>query len=276
MQSRIDAMRNDRKRLLAEANRELQGGDDRAAVALYRRVLLEEPRNVAVALKAAPLLARTSGQFEAWQLFRMASQELMRARRREECLAALKEACRCVPHEFEAWRLRSELELKLGREDGAFETLLEGRRAFRSPHDRAQAIALLERARQIEPWDLEVGLDLARLYARTEQRHAALELLELLSLRAEAKDLRRIGALRFRITWAPRDFWAWLGAHFVQAAPQGMRGTEESLELELLDPVLPAALEGGRARPDPTLPLVETVSPDDDPDTWRSDERIQN
>ena len=89
MQSRIDAMRNDRKRLLAEANRELQGGDERAAVVLYRRVLLEEPRNVAVALRAAPLLARTSGQFEAWPLFRMASLELMRARRREECLAAL-------------------------------------------------------------------------------------------------------------------------------------------------------------------------------------------
>ena len=265
-------MRNDRKRLLAEANRELQDGDVRSAIKLYRRVLLEEPRNVAVALRAAPLLAREGGSFEAWQLFRMASQELMRARRREECLAALKEACRCVPHEFEAWRLRSELELKLGREDAAFETLLEGRRAFRQPHARAQAIALLERARQIEPWDLEVGLDLAQLYARTDQRHAALELLELLGLRAEAHDLRRVARLRFRITGSPRDLWAWIGAHFTQ--PSRLAPPAEPLELELLDPILPAEVEGRRARPEPTLPLVETVSPDDDPDTWRADERI--
>jgi tetratricopeptide (TPR) repeat protein len=263
-------MRNGRKRLLAEANRELQDGDVRAALALYRRVLLEEPRNAAVALRAAPLLARIGSDFESWQLFRMASQELMRARRREECLAALKEACRCVPHEFEAWRLRSELELKLGREDAAFETLLEGRRAFRQPQGRAQAIALLERARQIEPWDVEVGLDLARLYAKTDQRHAALELLELLALRAEAHELRRVAARRVLITWALRDFWAWIRAHFAKPAPRP--APDESLELELLDPILPAAVEG-RSRPEPTLPLVETVSPDDDPDTWRADFR---
>ena len=271
MQARIEEMRNDRKRLLAEANRELQEGDERAAIALYRRVLLEEPRNVAVALRAAPLLARTGGHFDAWQLFRMASQELMRARRREECLAALKEACRCVPYEFDAWRLRSELELKLGREDAAFETLLEGRRAFRSQHNRAQAIALLERARAIEPWDLEMGLDLARLYARTDQPHAALELLDLLSLRAEAKNLRRVAALRFRITLRPRDAWAWVTS--LWARPTETLPTEE-LELELLDPILPAAVSGDRAKPEPTLPLVETVSHEDDPDTWRPDERI--
>jgi tetratricopeptide (TPR) repeat protein len=272
LHSRIDAMRNDRKRLLAEANRELQDGNVRAAIALYRRVLLEEPRNAAVALRAAPLLARIGGDFEAWQLFRMASQELMRARRREECLAALKEACQHVPHEFEAWRLRSELELKLGREDAAFATLLEGRRAFRQPQGRAQAIALLERARQIEPWDLEVGLDLAQLYAKTAQKHAALELLELLSLRGETQDLRRVAAQRVRITFALGDLWAWIRTHFAKPAPSAP--APELLELELLDPILPAAVEGNRSKPEPTLPLVETVSPDDDPDTWRADERI--
>jgi tetratricopeptide (TPR) repeat protein len=273
VQSRIDAMRNDRKRLLAEANRELQEGDERAAIVLYRRVLLEEPRNVAVALKAAPLLARTATSFEAWQLFRMASQELMRARRREECLAALKEACRCVPHEFEAWRLCSELELKLGREDAAFATLLEGRRAFRSAPFRPQAIALLERARQLEPWDLEIGLDLARLYSQTDQRHAALELLELLSLRAEGEDVRRVAALRFRITRSPRELWRWA---FAWIAPPERRHRDEAqpdLELELLDPVLPAAVEG-RSRPEATLPLVETVTNEDDPETWHPDERV--
>ncbi len=273
MQARIDALRNDRKRLLAQANRERNDGDERQALALYRRILLEEPRNVTVALRAAPLLARTGQHFEAWQLFRTASQELMRARRREECLAALREACRFVPHEFEAWRLRAELELKLEREDEAYETLLEGRRVFRSAHERAQAIALLERARAIEPWCVELGLDLARLYARSEQKHAALELLDLLALRADARDLRRACALRFRITLAPRDGWAWLRSLFSEPGPAAE--PEDLPELELLDPILPAPLGelAERAKPEPTLPLVETV-PADEADTWPNTSRV--
>lgn len=264
MQARIDALRNDRKRLLAEANREIQEGDERSAIALLRRVLLEEPRNVAVALRAAPLIAHRGGQFEAWQLFRMASQELMRARRREECLAALKEACRCVPHEFEAWRLRAELELKLDREDAAYETLLEGRRSFRAPHERAQAIALLERARAIEPWDLELGLDLARLYARSDQQHAALELIDLLALRAEGRDARRLLALRTRLTLSARDAWSWLQTFWSEPAAQTL--ADDLPELELLDPVLPAPLgPGARSKPEPTLPLVDAIETDDEP-----------
>jgi hypothetical protein len=178
-----------------------------------------------------------------------------------------------VPHEFEAWRLCSELELKLGREDAAFATLLEGRRAFRSALFRPQAIALLERARQLEPWDLEIGLDLARLYSQTDQKHAALELLDLLSLRAEGDDVRRVTALRLRITRSPRDVWSWAIAWIAPPERRAHHEVTPQLELELLDPVLPAAVEG-RARPEPTLPLVETVNSEDDPDTWRADERL--
>jgi len=148
-----DAHPYDRKQLIAEAHRARNHGRDRQAIALYRRILIEEPRNTEVALRAAPLLAYRGATFEAWQLFRTTVTELMRNRRAEAGLSVLSEACRCVPHEYEAWRRRARLELKLGREETAYQTLLEGRQHFRTPQTRAQAIALLTRARAIEPWD---------------------------------------------------------------------------------------------------------------------------
>ncbi len=267
MHTRADALRNDRKRLLAEANRELTDGDERRAIQLYRRVLLEEPRNVAVALRAAPLLARQGHAFEAWLLFRMASQELLRARRREDCLSALREACRWVPHEFDVWRLRAELETKLDREEDALETLLEGRRAFRAPHVRGQAIALLERARAIEPWDLEIGLDLAQLYAREEQKHAALELLDLLALRvSDLTDLRRVRARRFRITFALADAWAWAQTFFSDLSSFD-EGASALAELELDPPRSPEPGLPARPLVETTLPLVEAL-PDKAGEPW--------
>jgi tetratricopeptide (TPR) repeat protein len=209
-----DAHPYDRKQLIAEAHRARNHGRDRQAIALYRRILIEEPRNTEVALRAAPLLAYRGATFEAWQLFRTAVTELMRNRRAEAGLSVLSEACRCVPHEYEAWRRRARLELKLGREETAYQTLLEGRQHFRTPQTRAQAIALLTRARAIEPWDPEVCTDLARLYMRTDQVEVALELLTSLAERTRGRELRKVRALQWRITLSFRDGWLWLRAFF--------------------------------------------------------------
>jgi tetratricopeptide (TPR) repeat protein len=207
-----DAHPYDRKQLITEAHRARNRGRDRRAIALYRRILIEEPRNTEVALRAAPLLAYHGASFEAWQLFRTAVAELLRSRRAEAGLAALREACRCVPHEYEAWRQRARLELKLGREETAYHTLLEGRQHFRTPQTRAQAIALLTSARAIEPWEPEVCIDLARLYRRTDQVEVALELLASLAERVRGPELRKIRALHWRITLSFRDGWLWLRA----------------------------------------------------------------
>jgi len=202
----------DRKQLIASAHRARNHGRDRQAISLYRRILIEEPRNAEVALIAAPLLAYRGATFEAWQLFRNAFTELLRGRRIEAGLGALREACRCVPREFEAWRCRAHLERKLGREEAAYHTLLEGRQHFRTRETRAQAIGLLTRARAIEPWDPDVCIDLARLYMRTDQFDVALELLAALVERTSARDLHKIRALQWRMTLSLRHGWLWLRA----------------------------------------------------------------
>jgi tetratricopeptide (TPR) repeat protein len=228
-----DAQPYDRKQLIAEAHRARNRGRNRQAIALYRRVLIEEPRNTEVALRAAPLLAYHGASFEAWQLFRTAVTELLRSRRAEAGLGVLSEACRCVPHEYEAWRRRARLELKLGREEAAYQTLLEGRQHFRTPQTRAQAIALLTRARAIDPWDPEVCIDLARLYMGTDQVEVALELLASLGERVRGRELRKVRALHWRITLSFRDGWLWLRA--LLTAPRTRPGGRASVPSESVE-----------------------------------------
>ena len=226
----------DRKQLLSEAHRARNRGQDRQAIALYKRVLREEPRNIEVALRTAPLLARRGETFEAWMLFRTAARQLARGKRYDECLSVYVDACRYVPHEFDAWRLRAELEMKLGREDAAFESLLDGRTQFRDVRTRAQAISLLTRARTLEPWDPELVLDLARLYARTDQAEAALELLGALAPRTtEPRTARRIRALQLRITLSPQFAWLWVRATF-RAATGSWTGSPTQTDSETEEP----------------------------------------
>jgi tetratricopeptide (TPR) repeat protein len=219
----VAATRVARRRLLAEANRARHRRQDRRAMALYRQILLEEPRDVEVALRVAPLLASRGEGFEAWQLFRMAAMELHRMRRFDASLAALRDACRCVPHEYDAWRLRAELEQRLGREEDAYDTLLEGGRRFDRPHTATKAIALLTRARGIEPWDPEVAIDLARLYAQTGMTESALGLLAALAQGQRGSVLRRVRGMQWRITLSFYHALRWL-----QALWRELRGEREA------------------------------------------------
>jgi tetratricopeptide (TPR) repeat protein len=202
--------------LLTEAHRARNKGRNRLAIRLYRRILTENPNNFEVALRVAPMLAVAGEDFEAWQLYRRVAREYAREKQFTECLAVYREACRFVPYEFDAWRLCAELQLKMNRPEGAFETLIDGRMHFGGPNTRAQAIALLTRARSIEAWDDDLLLDLAQLYAGNDQRDMALELLGMLACRVNGRALRRVRYLQWKITLSFRFLFLWvrtLGAH---------------------------------------------------------------
>jgi Flp pilus assembly protein TadD len=203
-----------RKTLMAQAHRHAMGRNEYRAVALYRRLLMEDPADIQASLRLAPLLAKRGEEFEAWRLFGEAGRRLLRARRNEQALTVFREACRYLPHQFDAWRIRAEIELKLGWEDSAVETLLEGRQRFRSAHGRAQAIALLCMARTVDPWEPGMLIDLARLYMQNDQTEQALELLVALSIRSHGSMKRRVRAAQLRLTYSPRHLWLWCQALF--------------------------------------------------------------
>ena len=203
-----------RRGLLADASRALVRGRPKRAISIYRQIIAYDSEDVEVSLRLSQLLAADGQSFEAWSLVRASGKLLLRSRRHEQCLSIFKEATRFLPFEFEAWRITADLEMKLDREEEAYQTLLEGRRQFRSRFDRAQAIALLSLARSIVPWNHELVMDLAQLYRQTDQSTRALRLLEHLAIHSRKKELRDIRWLQWQISRAPQDLIEWLRVVF--------------------------------------------------------------
>lgn len=238
MTSSTDGSRDREHQLWNDANRARNQGKHREAIRLYRTLLVENPNHREAALRLAPMLAIAGEFFEAWQLYRRVALEHARDKQYFECLAVYREACRFVPGEFEAWRLCADLLVKLKRHDEAFETLLDGRTHFTHAPHRAQAIALLTRAREIEPWAGFVLLDLARLYAGQGLSELALELLANLAPRVEGRDLRRVRFLQLRLTLSARHLFLWLKSFFVTG--EQIADEDDTLPtLSLIDPLDP-------------------------------------
>lgn len=202
----------DRAKTLREASRLQAKGRIKKAITMYRRVLMREPDNAEIHAKIAPLLAKTRQYFDAWRSFRTAGGELVRIDRLDHALGTYKEALRYLPHEIDAWRAVAEVEAKLDRKRDAVQTLLRGRRRFRARHLRPQAISLLRRARQIDPWHEQAVLELARLLAKTRQREEAQLILDDLASRSKGRKLRRVRGAQWRVSRTLQNTWLWLRA----------------------------------------------------------------
>ena len=93
MASVLRAVRGRETQLLTEAHRERNRGHDRAAIRLYRRILVENPRNIEVALRVAPMLAWAGEGFEAWQLYRRVALEYARSHVERAAYSVATDAC---------------------------------------------------------------------------------------------------------------------------------------------------------------------------------------
>ena len=202
----------DRSRLLEAAGRARAKKRYRKAVALYRRVLTVEPRNVELHVRLAPLLAATGRSFDAWLSFQSCAEVATAEKRLDQAAAIYREAARCLPRELGAWERLAATERARGRNREALDGLLEGHRHFRGRRRRAEAIYLLRQAREIEPWNPGVVLPLTRLLARSDQQSEAQLLLEQLAERASGSDLRRIRGAQWRIAPTLLNTWRWLRA----------------------------------------------------------------
>ncbi len=182
------------------------------AIALYRWVLSVEPGNAEIHGKLAPLLAKSGQGFDAWVSYRRAARGLAREGLTEKALGIYREAASYLPRQLETWLAIFELERQRGRDADAREALLEGRRHFRTRRLRPMAIYLLRRIRSIDPWDIEIVLDLARLLGKTRQQKEAQMLLEELASRSQGRALRRGRAALLRMRPSISNMGLWLHA----------------------------------------------------------------
>lgn len=201
---------HDRARILDAAARARAGKKRERAIALYRFALAAGPQDIDLHVKLAPLLAETGQPFDAWCSFRIVARACLVAGHPDRALAVYSEATLYLPREVEAWQAVARLKLRSGRTREALEALLEGSRNFRSRWLRPQAIFLLRRARELDAWNFEVVLEIARLLASSDQKPEARLLLTGLAQRSSGERLRRVRGAELQVSPGPRSLWHWL------------------------------------------------------------------
>ncbi len=202
----------DRARVLKQAAQAAGKRRYAKALALYQQVLSHEPKNSDLHRRVAPLLARTGKPEEAWASYRRAGEALVQKGFVEQAIGIYREACERLPRTPEVWLALADLEVERGRPRDAVQTLLAGRRRFRSRRDRNHAVHLLKRARQIDPHDFAATFDLAGLAARAGLRAHARRMLEEIAPSCTRRQLRRLRARQLAIAPGLGPFWMWLRA----------------------------------------------------------------
>jgi len=201
-----------RREVVHAADRARSRGKLLQAAAGYRQVLVEQPNDPSTSLKLGDVLARLGDEDGAATCFRAAAQRHLAAGFLDRASGVHSAAVEALPLASE-FRLESaRLHLLRGRSADAVRVLLAGGRALARVRRREDAIPLLRRALEIEPWHLDTVLTLAPLLARAGQGEEARALAAGLASRVRGPALRRARWLAFRLSPGLRTFWRWLRA----------------------------------------------------------------
>jgi tetratricopeptide (TPR) repeat protein len=204
--------RYDRSKLLADAASAQRRGKLRKAAALYREVLAVEPGNVDLERKLAPLLAKTKQRDAAWASYKHAAEGLAQHGMLDQAVGVYRECAQLLPRQGEMWLALAALEVRRGRKADAVKALRDGAAKLRGRKERALAVRLLERARELEPADFEVSFELAGRLAGAGKRERALRLLEELAARRTGRMLRRVRGRQLFLAPGPGTAWRWIQA----------------------------------------------------------------
>ncbi len=202
----------DRTELLAQADRARAAGRRKKAIALYRKILERAPADLATHAKIAPLLARAGKKAEALASFNLAASGQAKAGFSDRALSLQRQAADFFPEEYALWDDVAKLHLLRGRRADAVAALVDGGRKLHATPELATAAKLLRRALEIEPWQPDATMLLARVYARGKRAADALALLDGLAARVRGKALRRARRLAFAIAPSPGSLWRWFRA----------------------------------------------------------------
>lgn len=202
----------DRTLFLRKAREELRNGKFKRALPLLRQIMAREPNNPELHALIAPALAARGHGFEAWESYQIAAAALYKHGNKSAALDLHIDASRRLPHSFDTWVRRAELERELSKQDAAIKTLLAARKCFKKRRHRAQAISLLRRALEINPKANAVILDLVGLLAQSGQKEEALFLLESLARDSRGQDLKAVCKAQWTVLPSVANTWRWMRA----------------------------------------------------------------
>lgn len=199
-----------RTETLAAADRARAKGRRKKAITGYQRVLAEDPNDVTVHGKLAPLLAQAGRRADALASFRKATDGHLRAGFADRGLSVLTQAVAFFPEETGLWEEIAELHVRRGRRADAVGVLVQGGERLARAGRRPAAIRILRRSLELEPWQPNAVVALARVLGAMREKEEALALLDGLAARVRGPLLRRVLGQAFRLSPTPRNLWRWV------------------------------------------------------------------
>jgi tetratricopeptide (TPR) repeat protein len=202
----------DRTELLAQADKSRARGRRKRAITLYRKLLEQDPNDLAVHAKLAPLLAAQGLSAEALASFRAAAAGQVAAGFADRGIALLRQAADVIPEDESLWTEVAAMHLQRGRRGDAVAILSAGGERLLGGRFRAVGAKLLRRALELEPWNAKATLLLAKTLARERRSGEAVALLDGLARRTGGQARRQARGLAFRISPSPGRLWRWIFA----------------------------------------------------------------
>ena len=200
----------DRTEVLAQADRARSRGRRKRAILLYSALLKQDPNDLAVHGKIAPLLAAAGLREQAMASFRAAASGHTSAGFVDRGIAVLRQAADLFPEEEELWVEVANYHVQRGRRGDAVAVLTSGGERLLGGRFRPMGAKLLRRALELEPWNPKATLLLAKTLARERRRDEAIVLLEALCRRVGGLARRRARGLAFRLSPSPGRLLRWI------------------------------------------------------------------
>lgn len=200
----------DRTELLAQADKSRSRGRRRRAITIYGKLLEQDPKDLTVLGKVAPLLAAEGKGAAAMQSFRAAAAGHAAAGYPDRGIALLRQAADHFPEDESLWMEIANLHVLRGRRGDAVAALVAGGERLLSGRFRAIGAKVLRRALELEPWHVQATILLAKTLARERRRQEAVALLEGLARRTGGTARSRARRLAFWFSPTPGRLWRWL------------------------------------------------------------------
>jgi Tfp pilus assembly protein PilF len=200
----------DRTELLVQADRCRARGRRKRAIALYGMVLKQDPNDLAVHGKIAPLLAAEGLGDQAMASFRAAAAGHTSAGFVDRGIAVLRQAVDAFPEDESLWVEIASFHVQRGRRGDAVAVLTTGGERLLHGRFRALGAKLLRRALELEPWNVKATLLLARTLDKERRSDEAIALLEGLARRTGGGARRQALGLCFRMAPTPGRFLRWI------------------------------------------------------------------
>lgn len=200
----------DRTEILAQADRSRTRGRRKRAITLYAALLAQDPNDLTVHGKIAPLLAAEGLRDQAMASFRAAANGQTTAGYVDRGIALLRQAADLFPEDEGLWTEIANFHVQRGRRGDAVAVLAQGGERLLASRYRPIGAKILRRALELEPWNVKATLLLAKTLARERRRSEAVALLDGLCRRVAGEARRQARGLSFRLYPTPARLLRWI------------------------------------------------------------------